>query len=62
MGRDLWVEDIRSSVWDSFEFAMYVKYLSGDAEWAVGYRSLEFRGEVWAKDEILGVVGMWLSI
>lgn len=62
MGKALWVEDIRSSVWDSFEFAMYVKHLSGDAEWAIGYRSLEFSGEVWAKDELLGVVGMWHSI
>lgn len=49
MGRaGLWVKDV-ISVWNSFEFEMYVKHLSGEAEWAVGYRHLEFRGEVWAE-------------
>lgn len=27
-----------------------VRHLSGDAEWAVGYRSLAFRGEIWTND------------
>lgn len=51
--RKLWVEqaeDVGSSVWDSFEFELYVRHLSGDAEWAIGYRSLAFRGEIWAND------------
>lgn len=55
-------EDVRSSFWDSFEFELYVSYLSGDAEWALGYRSLAFMGEIWAINEILGVVDMWHCI
>lgn len=62
MGRADLSGEVRRCVSDSFELEVCVRHPSGDAEWAVGYRSLELRGEAWASDKNLGILGMWHSI
>lgn len=35
---------------------MLISHLSGDGKWAVGYKSLQFRGKVWAVNVELRVL------
>lgn len=48
---------VRSLSFGHIKAVMSISHPSGDGKWAVGYKSLQFRGKVWAVDIELRVLG-----